>query len=134
MSEVEVNIQDDIQEGLYEIHAIQHKPKFIPPEPESAHRVKLKNMLIKSKIIDLKEEFNKSGVAEENLIKSSRITSSGTQKKEREIWGDGFHLKSEGTQKAKEFIKRINREQMEFRNQKSNKSNQMKSMEVKSAM
>lgn len=45
--------------------------------------------------MDLKEEFNKSEVsseplAKEALIKSSRV-SSGTDKKEGEVWGDGFH-------------------------------------------
>jgi cobyric acid synthase len=118
---------------VYEVHNVQHKPKFSPIEPEPAHRVKLKNMLIKSKIMDLKEEFNKSEVASESLVKSSRV-SSGMEKKEGEIWGDGFHLLSEGTQKAKEFIHRIKREQMEMRHQKSSKINQLKSLEVKSAM
>lgn len=67
---------------MYEIHNVQHRPKFAPPEPEPAHRVKLKNMLIKSKIMDLKEEFNKSEVASESMIRPYSISSSEVEKKE----------------------------------------------------
>jgi hypothetical protein len=31
MTEVELHIQNDIEEGVYEIHNIQHRPKFAPP-------------------------------------------------------------------------------------------------------
>ena len=55
MSEVEASIQNDIEEGSYDIHKIVRKKKIIPVEPESAHRVKLKSMLVKSKIVDLRE-------------------------------------------------------------------------------
>ena len=60
MSEVQSSIQNDIEEGNYDIHKVVRKQKIIPIEPEPAHRVKLKNMLIKSKIVDLREEMNQS--------------------------------------------------------------------------
>ena len=134
MSEVELHIQNDIEEGVYEIHNVQHKPKFAPPEPEPAHRVKLKNMLIKSKIMDLKEEFNKSDVASESVIRPYSISSSLVEKKEGEIWGDGFHLLSDGTKKARHFVKSIQKEQIKIREHKEMKMQEMKSLEVKSAM
>lgn len=55
MSEVQIGIQNDIEEGHYDIHKIERKQKIIPVEPEPAHRVKLRNMLIKSKIVDLRD-------------------------------------------------------------------------------
>lgn len=67
-NEVQASIDNDIQEGIYDIHKVVHKPKVIPIEPEPAHRVKLKNMLIKSKLVDLREEFNKSELGSSSLI------------------------------------------------------------------
>lgn len=55
MTELHIGIENDIEEGVYDIHNVVHKPKIIPIEPEPAHRVKLKNMLIRSKIMDLRE-------------------------------------------------------------------------------
>ena len=55
MSEVQINIDNDIEGGHYDIHKVERKHKIIPIEPEPAHRVKLKNMLIRNKIVDLRE-------------------------------------------------------------------------------
>lgn len=71
MSEVQINIENDIQEGVYDIHKVERKQKVIPVEPEPAHRVKLKNMLIKSKIVGLRDEFNKSELDSPSLISAS---------------------------------------------------------------
>lgn len=60
MDHVQISIENDIEEGTYDIHNIKHAQKRPPPEPEPAHRVKLKNMMIKSKLMDLKEEFSQS--------------------------------------------------------------------------
>ena len=60
MSEVQVSLENDIEEGNYDIHNIIRKPKLSSFEPEPAHRVKLKNMLIRNKLTDLKEEFNRT--------------------------------------------------------------------------
>ena len=71
MAEVEAGIHNDIEEGSYDIRNIQRKKKIIHVEPQPAHRVKLKNMLIKSKLVDLKEEFNKSQLGADSLINAS---------------------------------------------------------------
>jgi hypothetical protein len=75
-------------------------------------------MLIKSKIMDLKEEFNKSEVASESMIRPLSLSSNIAEQKEGEIWGDGFHLLSEGTKKAKDFVKNLQKEQIQIRVQK----------------
>ena len=55
MSEVQINIENDIEYGHYDIHKVEKKQKIFPIEPEPAHRVKLRNMLIRNKIGDLRE-------------------------------------------------------------------------------
>lgn len=55
MTEVQCGIENDIEEGEYQIHKVERKQKIIPIEAEPAHRVKLKNMLIKNKLADLRE-------------------------------------------------------------------------------
>jgi hypothetical protein len=42
----------------------------------------------------------------------SQVSSSRIEKKEGEIWGDEFHLLSEGTRKAQSFIKKLQKEQI----------------------
>lgn len=60
MEQVQVSIGNDIEEGTYEIHNVKRVQKVVVAEAEPAHRVKLKNMLIRSKLSDLKEQFNQS--------------------------------------------------------------------------
>ena len=123
MSGVQASIQGDIEEGNYEIHNIVRKKKIIPIEPEPAHRVKLKNMLIKSKIVDLRDEMNKSEIISDSRINPSIDSSNrGAARQDGEVWGDQFHLLSEGTKKATEFVKKIRKEQDEIRKERVRKS------------
>lgn len=76
MAEVQCDIENDIQEGSYDIHKIVRKHKIIPVQQEPAHRLKLKNMLIKNKLADLREDINKSQIAgSDSLISASLDTS-----------------------------------------------------------
>ena len=63
--------------------------------------------------MDLRDDMNKSQLAGSDSVISPSLDSSSLRgpKQEGQIWGDEFHLLSEGTKKAQEFVKKIRKEQ-----------------------